>query len=593
MFYLQKLLFATEPNRPARVLYRRYALLVIIGALIIVAGVLAILAFNNFWRRSLLPTTALFVEKARPVTPEEEIGLNHLGRFSKWDMVEIPLYGPAADVRDEQTNPFQIAVDVTFSSPDGQRFVVPAFYDGDGNGGDTGNVWKVRFSAGATGQWRFTSASSDPSLGGYSGSFEVVAPTGCKGYEPGDLPNFSCAGRLQGVEGSHYLKFADGGYWIKGGIDDPENFLGDAFGGWAEKRAAIDFLSSQGVNSIYLITNNLTPGDRNDTWPWLGDTPQEAKRQSDRFDLTRLEEWEDFFSYVQSKGIVLHVVLDDDGGWHDYDHFLYYREMVARFGHHPALVWNIGEEANENYWDSEQIRLAQLIGEIDPYDHPITVHRKPPWPFFGEAAFDLTSIQPGDGSSDFTRAELADYNRIVQEHRARSIEAGHPIPVMIDETPRVRRVNEQMQLKMRAQVLYPIYLGGGNYEMHFHDAYSSRDDGGSVTIEELEPMLDDMHRARQFLESVPFHEMEPCNSSLAGPVTAYCLGREGAVYVVYSSGGGKLAIDLSALSNEVQIQWFNPRTGAWSEIETVAGGLWVQIAPPFEGDAAVIIRSAG
>ena len=574
-------------NMP-HLLQRKYLVLLVL--LVIVGVVLAVFAlqtFNRFWRRNLAPTTALFIDKPRPVPPETENDLNDLGRFIKWDTLEIPLYGPHTAVPDEQNNPFQIAVDVTFTGPEGQRFVVPAFFDGDGIGGEVGNVWKVRFSPDATGPWRFSSSSSHPLLGGYAGSFNVVAPDDCIPYEPGGLPDFACAGRLQHERDSHYLKFIDGPYWLKGGLDDPENFIGSAFGDWDAKRAAVDYLAERGVNSIYVITNNVN-GDRKDTWPWAGETQNEARQQSDRFDIARLAAWDTFFTYVQEKGVVLHIVLDDDSAWHGYDHFLYYREMVARFGHHPGLIWNIGEEANENYWDSEQIRLGELMRDIDPYDHPITVHRKRTWPFLGNVAFDLTSLQLGDGASDFARVELPNSNRIVQTHRARSVELGHPIPIMVDETPGMHRVDEELQFKLRAQILYPIYLGGGNFELHYQDAYVR---GGSLTIEDMAPMLDDMLRARQFLESLPFHEMAPCNALLAPLEDAYCLGKTGDFYAIYLSRGGDLTLDLPASAGQMQVQWFNPRTGDWSETETVNAGPAMSLQAPFNGDAAVIIRS--
>ena len=59
-----------------------------------------------------------------------------------------------------------------------------------------------------------------------------------------------------------------------------------------------------------------------------------------------------------------------------------------------------GEEANEVYSTREQEALATKLQQIDPYNHPVTVHRKSPWPFVGNKFFDLTSIQIGDGSQD-------------------------------------------------------------------------------------------------------------------------------------------------------------------------------------------------
>jgi hypothetical protein len=442
---------------------------------------------------------------------------------------------------------------------------VPAFYDGDGSGGMDGNIWKVRFTPDTTGDWRFDVSSTDIQLNSYTGGFEILSTAECA--DPNGLAvDLNCYGRLEYV-GGHYLRFQNGDYWIKGGVDDPENFIGKAFGDWEAKKAAVDYLSSKGVNSIYVITNNID-GDRNDTWPWVGDTAQQAKANSDSFNFAKLQEWEDFFSYVQSKGIVLHIILNDDSAWHGYDHDLYFREMIARFGHHPGLIWNVGEEANEIYSDREQEALATKIQQIDPYNHPVTVHRKSPWPFIKNKFFDLTSIQIGDGSKDFTTARLSDYNAIVTDHRQKSMAVCHSIPVMIDETPRITLVNDQTRTKLRTQVLYPIFFGGGNFELHYQDAYGQV---GSVTIQNLEPMLEDMFQARQFIESLPFSEMKPCNGILSNQ-NNYCFGKAGEVYAVYFPAGGSDSVNLSKVQGDFDVIWFNPRTGETNQMGSVAGG---------------------
>ena len=63
---------------------------------------------------------------------------------------------------------------------------------------------------------------------------------------------------------------------------------------------------------------------------------------------------------------------------------------MARFGHHRAIVWNLGEE---NGWDDrhksetgvyglpnshEQRRaFADYLKSVDPYDRPVVVHTLP------------------------------------------------------------------------------------------------------------------------------------------------------------------------------------------------------------------------
>jgi hypothetical protein len=531
--------------------------------------------------------------ETQPGQPEETVtqpagqGLEIIGTYPAGSKVEIDLTGSLSLGLSQVTDPAAVQVDVTFTGPDGRIYLVPAFFDGNQAGGGDGDLWRVRFAPDSPGDWTFTARSSAANAGTIQGAFTVTAPEDCPGDSPGALPDFSCLGRLE-YAGGHYLRFSNGEYWVKGGIDDPENFLGEAFGDWNAKKSAIDYLSSKGANSVYIVLNNID-GDNNDTWPWVGNTPAEAKANSNQFDGARLQLWEDFFTYVQDRGIVLHLVLNDDSAWSGYDHNLYYREMIARFGHHPALIWNIGEEADEIYSQSEQIALASQLQSLDPYNHPVTVHRKPTWPFLGNPNFDLTSIQPGNGAADFSTVNLGNLYRIVEQHRAGSLSSGHPIPVMIDETPRVTRVDPAVQLKMRSKVLYAVYLAGGNYEMHFFDNHGQ---GGTISIQDLGPLLEDMRAARQFIESLPFVEMQPCNQILSGP-DRYCFGRPGIEYAVYSPGGS-IELDLSGITGTFNVAWYNPRTGQTEGgAGMVTGGQRVSLSPPDNQDWVLHLGGLG
>lgn len=491
--------------------------------------------------------------------------MGNLGTIEQWSTIEISFSGPLSAVDDPDLNPFLIDMEVSFTDPDGQVVQLPAFYDGDGKGGTSGNVWKARFSPDVPGEWVFSSESTQRELNRYQGTISVAAASDCQSPNPDRLPDIRCLGLLKASDG-HYLRFGSGEYWIKAGVDDPENFLGTAIGDWQDKKDAIDFLSSKGVNSIYVITNNID-GDRKDTWPWLGETQEAAKKNSVRFDIVKLQKWEDFFSYVQSKGIVINFVLNDDSAWHDYNPELYFREMVARFAHLPGLIWNIGEEANEIYSDGQQIALASRIRSLDPYGHPVTVHRTNPWRFIGNPNFDLTSLQVGDGADDFEKTNLPDLNQIVIDHRDGSDKECRPIPVMIDEIPRVTRVNQNTQLKLREQVIYPIYFGGGNFELHFFDAYGD----GTLTFEDLSPLLDDLHRAQAFMKKLPFYSMKPCNGVVMGS-KAVCYQQPGDIYVVYSADGGDFTLDMRTIRGSYEFSWFDPRTGKETYAGIVNGG---------------------
>ena len=85
------------------------------------------------------------------------------------------------------------------------------------------------------------------------------------------------------------------------------------------------------------MLNNIG-GDGNNVWPWVGTSPGEAQANQERFDLGKLKEWENLFSHIQAKGIVLHLIFEDDSGWTGFNRMLYYRQMIARFGHHNGLI---------------------------------------------------------------------------------------------------------------------------------------------------------------------------------------------------------------------------------------------------------------
>ena len=81
---------------------------------------------------------------------------------------------------------------------------------------------------------------------------------------PADAEGLWRWGRLEAVgtaeNGVRYLKFRDGPYWLKAGCDDPENFLGGGCRNYdtlKKRKAAVDYLAERGINSLYMMTNNI------------------------------------------------------------------------------------------------------------------------------------------------------------------------------------------------------------------------------------------------------------------------------------------------------------------------------------------------
>ena len=149
-------------------------------------------------------------------------------------------------------------------------------------------------------------------------------------------------------------------------------------------------------------------------------------------------------------GLALHVVTQEtendqglDGGDLGRQRKLYYRELIARFAHHPALVWNLGEE-NTNT-DEQRKAFAQYIHDLDPYDHPVVCHTYPGKydevysPLLGYTYFEGPSLQTND-----THAP--------DDEMDRSVRPGRPAVVRLSRRDRSfqhRRQARQRRLRAR------------------------------------------------------------------------------------------------------------------------------------------------
>ncbi|PIR43930.1 hypothetical protein COV24_00180, partial [candidate division WWE3 bacterium CG10_big_fil_rev_8_21_14_0_10_32_10] len=73
------------------------------------------------------------------------------------------------------TNPFfDVDLNVQLTSPSSQTYDFFGFYDGNGLGGQTGNIWKIRFMCMEQGTWNWQASFSDNTPGS-SGTFNCVS----------------------------------------------------------------------------------------------------------------------------------------------------------------------------------------------------------------------------------------------------------------------------------------------------------------------------------------------------------------------------------------------------------------------------------
>ena len=560
------------------------------------------------------------------------------GELRQWHTITVTFDGPMT-TEDATPNPFiAYRMNVRFTHLESDlRYEVPGFFAADGNAAETsatsGDKWRVRFSPPKTGRWKyeaiFTHASKPMELKDASGTFTVDASD-----KTGD--DFRAHGHLRYV-GERFLQFAGSGrYFLKAGTDSPETLLGyhdfdgtfhdtakheipaphdpiklpsldkglhryadhvadwnDGDPTWQNGKGkgligGLNYLSSQGVNSVYFLTMNVN-GDGRNVWPWTDPW------KHDRFDVSKLDQWEVVFEYMQSRGIQMHVVLQETENDHLLDRGelgpmrkLYLREMVARFAHHPAIVWNLGEENLQT--PQQQQAMADYIRSIDPYRHPIVIHNDH-W-----AAKNLRSTfdaHLGKTTLDGTAIQDFNWNDVhahVKHYISASCQAGKPWVVCTDEMGGAQfglRPDKQDpdHFDPRSKGLWGnLMAGGAGVEWYFGwQNNSPLSDLSAETWRPREAMWKQSKLAIDFFQRyLPFHEMKAADH-LPLAYADYCLAKPGEVYCVYLFSGGNTRLDLQWHRGPFSVHWFDPRNGGelqTGSAKTIWGPKWANIGEP-------------
>lgn len=570
------------------------------------------------------------------------------GELRKWHRTTLTFRGPESSETDS-VNPFtDYRLNVTFTHPDTQ-FTVPGFYAADGNAGQTsadrGNKWQVRFTPNKSGIWNWTAsfrtgnwvaiddnanAGTATNFDGQTGNFEIL-PSDKTGRD-----NRS-KGRLNYV-GTRYLQWEETGDWfLKAGADSPENLLaykgfdgvynsggtdylkdyaahagdwqtGDP--GWRLKRGrtligGVNYLASKGMNAFSFLPMNVD-GDGKDVWPWTSHTERE------RFDVSKLDQWEIVFEHGDNKGFFLHFKTQEtendqllDGGALGNHRKLYYRELIARFGHHLALNWNLGEE-NTNT-DQQRIDFAAYFKQVDPYDHPIVVHTYPGskdqvyTPLLGnQSELDGVSLQIGATSVHEETLEWVEKSRASGKNWvcANDEQGGANTGVTPDTGyPGFNGIDRHDVI--RTSVLWGNLMAGGTGVEYYFGYSNPESDLTCNNWRSRDRMWDYSKLALDFFQAeLPFWSMDP-DDDLVSNNTAYCLAKPGDVYCVFLTEGGTSQLDLGTSADDFTVKWFDSRNGGALQTGSVAmvtGPGQVSIGTPPGSQAkdwAVVVKRSG
>jgi len=468
-------------------------------------------------------------------------------RIRKWHMLEIAL---TAEL--QPSNPFtDIDLTAEVGTPDGRTLQIDGYYDGNGRGGQEGNIWKLRLTPDVEGVWTWRTHSNDPHLNGQSGSFTCLPSN--------DQGALTAEGR--------YFRWRDGGYvYLIGNFLDTaaparEQFshtlLSEEITPENREHMIVRHRDFHRANKMNVYIANVGDYHGISTTPWLGSASSNDKT---RFDLSRWRMYDETVARLGSEGILAELwFFADDSGFGDLSdsirkHLIRY--AMARLSAYAHTFFVLTLEWQEGWSASEVRSTAGYLQEHNPWNRLVSTHGTT-----GDFAF------PNDSWADFMATQSG--NSITppgnNAHTIRNRALAEK-PLLVEEFGILQTPSDS---RLRGN-LWAAFCGGA---------------AGSGTGS-------DLARLRRFIEEsgVPFYRMQPANS-LAD--RGFVLAAPGEAYVVYLPDAEPVVLQLKP--GVYQAAWYDPRGAAEPEglvpIGTVEGG-GRTFSPPGQGHDWVLFVQA-
>jgi len=477
----------------------------------------------------------------------------------RYDTAEIILHSTAVwDGVQGSPNPFtDVELTAQVTSPSGKIYTVDGFFDGDGQGGQAGDVFKVRVFADESGTWNWTTTSGTSGLDGQVGSFQVS----------GTLAGFFSKGPVEvHPQRPRAFRTREGGpiYLLAKYLDKaaPVNlqFSHTLFAEQrsdADRQALLDRHAGMKLNKINVYVANKGDYGGIATTPWLGTADANDKT---RFDLARWRLYEHWIRQMRDAGFAVQLWLFADnsgfGDLPDADRQRLIRFTMARLSGTVNTLFTLMTEWQEGWTTTEVSTSMDFLQAHNPWRRLASVHGVPGDFSFPSASWaDYMVVQTGVQTT-LTAAEVHDATLQNRAVAAR--------PLMQEEFCLGQEIDKHRQMAWGAFTAGAAGTGSGA---------------------SLRPLA-------EFIVTVPFERLTPADSLvLSGG--AWGLAETGQTYVFYLYGGGTVTVDLGGASGTFGAAWFDPRTGAFQTASSVAGGGAQTFTAPGTGDWTLRLVAMG
>lgn len=476
------------------------------------------------------------------------------------------------------TNPFnfeEIELQATFLGPSGQQIDFFGFHDGDGKGGETGNVWKLRFMPDEVGLWTYVYIWTDGTPGA-AGSFNVVD----RGL-PGPLAIAD--------DNSWYFMDARGRPFHWRGYD-LHSFLryteskkitqeSDLY-----KKVMQEKAIDRGYN--FLMWNGLmaVPGWQ-ESW-WL-DLSQDKKR----FNPSAWATYEDALRLAQQSDtyiIIFSGIFYQGTEYQFKDLKPLLRYWVARFGpFYNFFGWSPTWEWTDIWSPQEVNEIMQYLDDINPFSTMLTIHDCSHSSFVDWLSFSMRQAQSRD---------IFEGNSRTAGQRQGACDGkggvGDPflnLPIIgsedIWETKNGNFGQPRNATEVRRAAWGIMMAGVLPLYSEWHPAPPPR--GGEGTAEpDVRRMFDFFYGETQY------RRYQQLNDLVSRSERQIASGIPGEEYLIYDENGGEIRLDLRGIDASIlfSVFWLDPVTGAEKTGNPIKGGDRVRFDSPFSQDTVLLLR---
>jgi hypothetical protein len=256
----------------------------------------------------------------------------------------------------------------------------------------------------------------------------------------------------------------------------------------------------------------------------------------------------------------------------------YIRKVIDTVNDLDNVLYEISDESHSNSekWQYQMIKFIKSYEARKPKQHPVG----------------MTVEYPPDAHSGQSNAELfASAAKWISPNAEGGYKDNPPAAVgnkiIITDTDHLWGMggDRQWVWKSFTRGLNPIFMDS--------DVLNDDTGFGFPNWDPNNPVWDSVRKnmgyTLQFAKRINLKKMRP-RGYLAS--SGYCLakpsGKE-ASYLVYLPLGGTVTVDLRAVYGSLNVEWFNPDTGATIYSEFIQGGVVYTFTAPFSGDAVLYV----